>query len=132
MASPQITLEAFNMIVHSNAAGVFGITPEGVPFYSYAKIPVSEHALVGVRLEGVRPYLEKPPRLSGLEGEIQRLALPRVRVALVIERGVPERGERSLPVERGVPERGVMSPEIDREPAGRVEPVPVDAWGRAL
>lgn len=140
MSAPQIALEAVAHISHTNAAGVFGLTPGGVAFYSYAGIPNSEHALIGVKLEGVRPYLEKPPKLTGLEGEIQRLHVKHGRRETVeMQRSRAPRPPRepvvaspwgSLVLDAsgrlGAPEARV------RVPVRRVVPVPVDVRGRAL
>lgn len=121
-ASSRIALEAVTHINHTNAAGVFGITAGGVPYYSYVKVPSSEHALIGVRLPEVRPYLERPPRLSGLEGEIQRLKAPML-VREVLEMGQapaprPPRGD--VVVHRPVAPRPVRElVEMCRTPAPR-------------
>lgn len=133
MSAPQIALEAVAHISHTNAAGVFGITPGGVAFYSYAEIPNSEHALIGVKLEGVRPYLEKPPKLTGLEGEIQRLHVKHGQREMVEFQRLPApRAPRDdTPIERAVPARLPREVvEMQRVPARRPprEPVVASPW----
>jgi hypothetical protein len=145
MADPLIDLAAVNGIVHKNAAGVFGLTAAGEPFYSFVKVPASEYALIAVELPQGRPYLQRLSSTAGV-GEVLRAPASPLREGREVQRGDPERGERSAPVQYGEPERGERGDAIQRQDApraarelfepqrsggGRVQPVAVDLWGRA-